>query len=180
MTSNWHQDNQNALAHFPELSEIFEHLPNYQVVNEGLQRGGQPTERGFEILKEEGVKTIINLRDDVNEESDHLAAEEALIKRLGFNYHSLAISPFASPTNELVHQAISILTDESQMPVFVHCLHGQDRTGMLVGIYRMVVEDWNLQDAYCEMLAMGFHPAFHNLKTTAESYHGRKMPLHEI
>lgn len=102
MTSNWHEDNQNALSHFPELSEIFEHLPNYQVVNEGLQRGGQPTERGFAILKEEGVKTILNLR----EESEHLAAEEALIKRLGLNYHSLVISPFGFPTNELIHQAI--------------------------------------------------------------------------
>ncbi|CAN5426137.1 hypothetical protein BH11CYA1_BH11CYA1_09650 [soil metagenome] len=99
MTSNWHQDNQNALSHFPELSEIFEHLPNYQVVNESLQRGGQPTERGFEILKEEGVKTILNLR----EESDHLAAEEALIKRLGLNYHSLVISPFGFPTAESYH-----------------------------------------------------------------------------
>ncbi|MBP9093693.1 tyrosine-protein phosphatase [bacterium] len=176
MTSNWHEDNQNALSHFPELSEIFEHLPNYQVVNEGLQRGGQPTERGFAILKEEGVKTIINLR----EESEHLAAEEALIKRLGLNYHSLVISPFGFPTNELIHQAISIITDESKQPVFLHCLHGQDRTGMLVGIYRMVVEEWNLQDAYCEMLAMGFHAGFTNLKNTAESYHGKKMPLHEF
>lgn len=130
MTSNWHQDNQNALSHFPELSEIFEHLPNYQVVNEGLQRGGQPTERGFQILKDEGVKTILNLR----EESDNLAAEEALIKRLGLNYHSLVVSPFGFPTAELIHQAISIITDESKQPVFVHCLHGQDRTGMLIGI----------------------------------------------
>ncbi len=176
MTSNWHQDNQNALSHFPELSEIFEHLPNYQVVNEGLQRGGQPTERGFQILKDEGVKTILNLR----EESDNLAAEEALIKRLGLNYHSLVVSPFGFPSAELIHKAISIITDESKQPVFVHCLHGQDRTGMLIGIYRMVVEEWNLQDAYSEMLAMGFHAGFTNLKNTAESYHGKKMPLCEI
>ena len=176
MTSNWHQDNQNALSHFPELSEIFEHLPNYQVVNEGLQRGGQPSERGFEILKSEGVKTIINLR----EESDQVAAEEVLIKRLGLNYHSLVISPFGFPTAELIHQAVSIINDESKQPVFVHCLHGMDRTGMLVGIYRMVVEEWNLADTYSEMLAMGFHAGFTNLKNTAESYHGKKMPLFEI
>ena len=39
-------------------------LPNFHKVNEQLYRGGQPTEVGVKQLVQQGIKTVINLRDD--------------------------------------------------------------------------------------------------------------------
>lgn len=85
---------QNSLSHFEELTKLLSDLPNYQMVNDNLSRGGQPTDRGFVRLKEEGVtKTIINLR----EEQLQILDEEKLVKGMGLNYHSVALNPFFKP-----------------------------------------------------------------------------------
>lgn len=160
MTSFSNEANKHTLSLFPELSEIFEYLPNYQVVNEGLVRGGQPEGRGFEILMEEGIKTVLNIR----EQSEALAEEGDSVRALGMNYAAHSVHPFKVPEDELILDILTTMLDTDKAPVFVHCLHGQDRTGMIVGIYRLLVDDWSLEEAYAEMLAMGFHSAFTNLK----------------
>ncbi len=48
--------------------------------------------------------------------------------------------------------------------IYVHCRHGQDRTGLVIGPQRVLVEGWAPADAYAEMLAHGFHPYFEGLK----------------
>ena len=40
---------------------------------------------------------------------------------------------------------------------FVHCAHGQDRTGLVVAVYR-VRHGWTKAQAQAEMLRLGFHP----------------------
>ena len=55
-------------------------------------------------------------------------------------------------------EAVSIATPGT----FVHCSHGQDRTGLLVGLYRLK-QGWAKTNAYTEMLTNGFHPALHGL-----------------
>ena len=41
---------------------------------------------------------------------------------------------------------------------FIHCTHGHDRTGLVVGCYRVLKQGWTKNDAYAEMLQHGFHP----------------------
>src|SRR5438093_13666456 len=53
-------------------------IPRFFEVAGGLYRRGQPTERGFYLLKEKGIKTVINLRI----ENDEAIA----VERLGLNY----------------------------------------------------------------------------------------------
>ena len=54
-------------------------LPRFRVLADGLYRGGQPTEKGFQFLKEKGVKTIINFRAEDD-------SEAAIVERLGIRY----------------------------------------------------------------------------------------------
>lgn len=49
------------------------------------------------------------------------------------------------------------------METYVHCERGQDRTGLIVGVYRVKVEHWTKADAYQEMLKHGFHPILRGL-----------------
>ena len=47
--------------------------------------------------------------------------------------------------------------DTKNWPVFVHCAEGRDRTGYFVAAYRMVVENWSVDDALHEMLDFRFN-----------------------
>ena len=65
-----------------------------------------------------------------------------------------------APKDADVEKIISLLTDQSQAPLFIHCTHGQDRTGLIMGLYRIFVDKWSSGNAYDEMLKIGFHPEF--------------------
>ena len=54
---------------------------------------------------------------------------------------------------------LEIVTDPEKRPVFVHCMHGADRTGTMVAVYRIVVEGWDKEKAIDEMRngPFGFH-----------------------
>src|SRR2546426_3750531 len=54
-------------------------IPRFGILSKGVYRGGQPTEQGFQFLKEKGIKTIINLRAEDN-------SEEAVVEKLGMKY----------------------------------------------------------------------------------------------
>jgi protein tyrosine/serine phosphatase len=59
---------------------------------------------------------------------------------------------------------------DSPGPVFVHCAHGSDRTGCLVGIWRVVNDGWGYDEAYAEMRKYYFGPKFTKLSGTVKSY----------
>ncbi|MGH7817758.1 MAG: fused DSP-PTPase phosphatase/NAD kinase-like protein, partial [Candidatus Binatia bacterium] len=52
---------------------------------------------------------------------------------------------------------LKILEDPKNWPVFVHCAEGRDRTGYSVATYRMVVENWSVDDALHEMFDFRFN-----------------------
>src|SRR2546430_2746714 len=47
--------------------------------------------------------------------------------------------------------------------IFVHCEHGQDRTGLVVACYRVQAEGWSKAKAEKEMFDHGFHKILHGL-----------------
>jgi protein tyrosine/serine phosphatase len=148
------------------------------MVAPGILRGGQPSDEGYACLKKLGVRTIINLRD----ERLFVRSEELAVLSLGMNYINVSLSPFIEPTPEQIERCLSVMTDENQLPVFVHCLHGMDRTGTIIAAYRVAVESWSLPRAYVEMLSRGFHPEFSNLTRALEAFctdrDGTPMDLH--
>ena len=56
----------------------------------------------------------------------------------------------------------------------VHCTHGQDRTGEVVGEFRVDDDGWTKQAAYSEMLAHHYHPELHGLHERWENYQSAK------
>ena len=69
------------------------------------------------------------------------------------------------PENEEVIRFIQIVTDSNSAPVFVHCQHGADRTGLMCAIYRIAVQGWSKDEAIAEMTggSFGFHKIWMNL-----------------
>ncbi len=135
------------------MDEVYaDAIPEYHVVNDGIIRGGRPQKGDLAALKKQGIKTIINIDD-----ADSSAERTEAIK-LGLNFIASPMSAFKSPNDAQVNKILSQLQDHSLMPIFIHCKHGQDRTGMIIGLYRYQVDKWSARSAYSEMNKFGFHP----------------------
>jgi len=131
-------------------------LPNFHKVSDDLYRGAQPAAEGMRQLEKLGIKTVVNLRSfhsDRNEiEGTVLAYEHIYMK----TWH---------PELEEVVRFLKIVSDKKRVPVFVHCMHGADRTGTMCAIYRIAMEGWSKDEAIEEMTkgGFGFHSVWKNL-----------------
>lgn len=149
-------------------------VPNFREVIPGVYRGGQPTSEGWAYLKEKGVKTVVRLHLD-SEGSD----EEAV--KLGMTVVDASGPPseigdvFGAPKPERIRLAVETLRDEKLRPVFVHCLHGQDRTGLIVGFFRVLHDGFTKKAAYAEMRKHKFHPALRGLHEAWERFDGKTL-----
>jgi tyrosine-protein phosphatase SIW14 len=132
-------------------------VPNPGKINEGLYRGAQPNEQGLAELKKLGITTIVDLRAEDRGKSEW---ERQQAEKLGMRFVHIPIAGFAAPTNEEVAQFLSLFRD-SQQRVFVHCLLGEDRTGVFVATYRMSVQKWPVAQAMREMNSFGFNGFWH-------------------
>jgi protein tyrosine/serine phosphatase len=50
----------------------------------------------------------------------------------------------------------SIRQAQARGPVLIHCKHGQNRTGLIAAMYRVVYQGWSKQQALAEMRGGGF------------------------
>src|SRR5215468_6151268 len=117
-------------------------IPRFHMIADGLYRGGQPGRDGFEYLQKNGVKTVINLRM----END----EEVIVKKLGMNYVHIpiTITIWSKIPDAAIDQYFKVLNDPANYPIFFHCRRGADRTGAMAGFYRIAYQDWEPGKAY--------------------------------
>jgi hypothetical protein len=131
-------------------------IPNLSQVEPGVWRGGQPTAEGWKWLASQGVILDIKLNPD-SEGSDADAGQYGIT--VMYDPITTAEQTVGKPERDKIIFAV--------MPIgpgtFIHCTHGQDRTGIVIGAYRVMVEDWSKDAAYKEMITNGFHPALYGL-----------------
>ena len=125
-----------------------EGVPVFAQVTPTLYRGAQPTDEGFRNLAEMGVKIVVDQRGSRDKEREQ-------VTKLGMQYVAIPWHcPF--PEDTVFARFLKLLRDNPDTKVFVHCLSGQDRTGMQVAAYRMAEQDWSADEAKQEMEAFGF------------------------
>lgn len=130
-------------------------IPQFAKVTEVIYRGGQPESiKDYHQLLNIGIRTIINLRAEVDGIGESKISEE-----LGLLYHHIGIGGsdyIKMPSRNKIEKISAILIHPKSQPVFIHCQHGRDRTGLLIGLYRVHQEGWSPKKAYEEMEAFGF------------------------
>jgi protein tyrosine phosphatase (PTP) superfamily phosphohydrolase (DUF442 family) len=90
-------------------------------VSDGLYRGGQPPREGFLGLKQLGVRTIVNLRE--------VHSDRPMVEGTGLRYYRVPVSA-ARPRRADLRRFLALARNSELQPVFVHCMHGSDRTGI--------------------------------------------------
>lgn len=147
---------------------------NFHEVSTGIYRGGQPTAAGWAFLKSKGVKTVVKLNLE-SEGSDEEAAKLGMTVIDASGPPSDLGNVFGSPKPERIRLAVEALQNQTLRPIYVHCLHGQDRTGLIVGLYRVLHERLTKEAAYKEMRKYGFHRSLHGLREVWEDFNGKTL-----
>ncbi len=150
-------------------------ISNFDIVSEGLWRGAAPSNQAMQKLAESGVKTIVDLR------LAGLGAEEEAnrAKKLGIKYIHIPLG-FMGPSLSKVAQFLNIVNDPANQPVFVHCRYGADRTGALVGVFRVIHDHWSFNQAYSEMRSHHFKPWLASLKRVVARVGGNAEVQQEL
>lgn len=159
-----------VLCGFAQTTPNQDDLPNFYRINEGLFRGGQPTEDGFKVLSRMRIKTVVNLRDN----DERARVEEAAARAAGLNYFNLPLAHFDKPADEQVARILSIITAPENQPVFVHCKRGADRTGTIIAIYRIEHDGWTSTQAKDEAKHFGLGFWQVHMKDYIADYYRRK------
>ncbi len=154
--------NSTTLPHSSERIYNLPGLSNIGRVSPGIYRGALPEKTGYETLKKLGIKTVIDMRTTGSEKADVEAA--------GMTSIAIPIQMSRSGLLPKVEQVVALMADPSNQPVYVHCRHGQDRTGIVVAAYRMSHQGWSLADAETDMQAFGFNDVWINFKKFIRKY----------
>lgn len=139
-------------------------LPNFHKTAEGIYRGGAPTTAGLKTLKAMNIHTIIDLRIS----PPQVKQEKRTAEGMGFTWLNIPMGKEA-PTAKQVATFLAVLAKAQGEPVFVHCQHGADRTGSMIGIYRVQVQGWSFANTWTEMRSYGFKPYLSELKEAVRS-----------
>jgi len=108
-----------------------------------LSRSGQPSMLDFRWLKDHGWKSVVNLRFTSN-------ANWPGFKDLNFNYLALPIKDNSVPTDKQVQKFLEFVTSPYNQPVHIFCHAGIGRTGVMIVLYRYMVQGWPMEIAILE------------------------------
>lgn len=134
----------------PEGALEADGLPRLYQFAPGMFRGPQPTRDQFAALARiHGIVTDVKLNTALPFDGGH----DALADGMDIYHHPWA--PLGPVTHEQVVELMADL-ETAPRPLYIHCLHGEDRTGLAVGLYRVRHGAFPAA-AFGEMRAFGFH-----------------------
>lgn len=111
-----------------------------------LFRSAQPDSEGLNTLNLLGIRTIIKLNDEFT--------SEIVDRRFHMIYMPLPTITF--DYKQAVHVAEKVKDCiMSGNDTLVHCTWGRDRTGLIIGTYRLMYLDWTLNQVNEEREAYG-------------------------
>jgi len=122
-------------------------LPRFDRVDERLYRSAQPTRDTLaEVVARAGIRTVVKL---------NRGADPTLP---GVRLLHFPLDPMVEPPPSRLTEILdAIERAQADGPVLVHCTHGEDRTGLVVALYRLR-RGTPVEVAYADMIRHGFHP----------------------
>lgn len=139
---------------------------NFYQVSPWLYRSEQPTSQLLPLLEQQQIDIIINLRVQND--------DQQLLKHSNIKLIHIPMNAWDIRQQEIV-QVMQILqtAQVENKKVLIHCYHGSDRTGAMVGMSRILLENWSVTDAMNEMKhgGYGFHPIWVNIDRLFSSKH---------
>ena len=127
-------------------------------ISDQLFRGAQPALSSLPQLKALGITTIVDLRLESPQTRED---ERQRAESLGLRFVHIPVGGFSNPSSAQLAQFFSLLRENPQQKILVHCEFGKDRTGVFIAAYRIAFQQWSAEKALAEMHAYGFHGHWH-------------------
>jgi tyrosine-protein phosphatase SIW14 len=136
------------------------------VLDGKIYRGARPGDQGLDFLAEMGIKTEIDLQggDDIGplsnpgESKADILEERAAAIADGIQFINVPLSslnPDFDDQDQKIGQILNLISDPANQPVFFHCFHGEDRTGVVAALYRVIYQGCTEAQAHAEMIRDG-------------------------
>lgn len=126
---------------------------HFRKFSQQIYAGGAPSAEDLRYMRDIlGVRTVLSL--------DHNIASKIapFLESLGMEQISIPIDPGSNSINASIRQlqqrVVNILS--SKQPIYVHCLHGSDRTGLALAMYRILRDNTPYKQAIAEARKYGF------------------------
>lgn len=122
-------------------------------VTDNLWRGPRPT--SYQELRDQGFDMVIDLESGIYQTFHDDEYEKELSLRFGIQQIVIPCSDITPPRLDQVAKFLDAINYAHK--VYVHCLHGNDRTGFMCAVFRMRIQNWSYVQAEQEMFDLGFH-----------------------
>ena len=156
-------------------------IPNFQQMSDEtpeIYRGGNPIDgprggEGMAALAALGVKTDIDLQGgdvdgtitgwfsnqtELGEDPRLIQVEGEMAENNKIKFESIPLNSHArvgARAGGSIQRALEIMHDPARRPVFIHCEHGVDRTGLVIALYRVIYQGWKPEAAKAEWVQLG-------------------------
>lgn len=120
-------------------------IQNFGQMDERYFRGAQPMPDDYQSLKELGVNTVIDLRNDPTD------YEKPAVEALGMKYVNIPMSGWKTPKMEDINTFLALLEHPETGTIYVHCKAGKHRAGVAGAAYRYTKHGWDYDKVYKEM-----------------------------
>jgi uncharacterized protein (TIGR01244 family) len=125
---------------------------NFLRLNAEVCTAGQPSLEDLERLKQQGVRTILNLRRP-EEDPEGQQSERKRAVELGFEYVVIPIDAANIQTSQ-VEAFSEVVRDAKKRPLLIHC-RSAGRVGALWLIHRVLNDGWTCSRAEEEARKIG-------------------------
>ena len=133
---------------------------NLYQVDDKLFRSEQLIADDKMVVQSLGIKSVINLRYFNRDENEKLFSDDEMTL---INHPLLT---WRVKPEQIAQVLWTIEQQQRKGAVLVHCYHGADRTGTIVGMYRIIYQGWTIEQAKREMQegGFGYHSIWKNLE----------------
>jgi protein tyrosine phosphatase (PTP) superfamily phosphohydrolase (DUF442 family) len=131
----------------------------HEIIPGKLYRGAQPSARSLEnLIDRYKIRTVLNTRGCCYPDPWYVAEAE-VCERRGVQLHDVCFSAVHLPSRHEIRRLIEVL-DRAEYPIFVHCRHGADRTGIASMAAHLLLDEHSFDSAHRQLsLRYGHAPA---------------------
>lgn len=151
---------QSLSNHQPHWAVLVDKSANFYQVDDKLYRSEQLIDDDKQMIHTNNIRTIINLRY-FDRNDDKVVFDDVSVNLVNTPLLTWRIRP-----QEIAQVLYTIEQAQQNGSVLVHCYHGADRTGIIIAMYRIIHQNWSIDEAKLEMKQgdFGYHAVWKNLE----------------
>ena len=112
---------------------------NFYQVSPNIFRSEQPSNQIIPLLEQQNIDIVINLRTSNK--------DKKILHDTNIELVHIPVNTWAMSKEDLLVVMKTIqIAEQNNQKVLIHCYHGSDRTGTSVAMYRIIFEDWSIEE----------------------------------